>query len=781
MSFPLNPSANVIGKDVAEAFDFGFAPPESNPAEANQVPAPNPSANALAQNVVGSFDFEFLPQQGEPAGANQVPAQTKEPSIHAYSMHLHHAQPSAGKPGQVKLAPVRRRRFETGAHKLDKLSTITEEEPKEAGSVEVNQVPVQPRDSSDYLSAEHMYHNILADIVKKPPEGNPAGANQVPAQHSFVNAEDVAGASDFEFAPQQSNPVEMSQTPVQPKGSLGYLSAVHLYHNKYHNMLADIAKKPPQAPSEEASQDPAQQKNSLDDLHTERMYHNVLSDIAKEPISSQKAAAKDSGTPPKTPGRFVVPSRKFTDRSAQPLGLNSNRPHITGEIARIPGRQPIAAAAYGTAMPGSTNPAIQQIGFGVLAGQRGLHAAGLAFNAAASHDKKQRYAKHLDSFLQDDVKKFNESVASGKRVDAVNEALLGQNPPLPKSKAYPAQDTLILTKDSKGKFQYDIEKVWKQAKSKEPTVAEASLHAKDILLADHIANQIAVKQRDRSLYDLAHSAAAVVGSAMIAGASHGASVAAESSLRTAGYTVTGVSSIDPSRLLRGYKRGAREMKDNKIKSADLINRYDFAQGSKDGFTDPEVHIRNEANEIIGTLPARTVPADEMPAKAVNAAHEALRRQAVQSVEKKHIFGKIFPSRFVNEDKTELAKKQRREEIAEHAYNSIKSYMGVGDPDRIPGIVSTLRQIQAAKPKDQDKVVEKLIKDNPEIGMAYQLVRDFGTGKNEAIGLIVRTMEIAVERDMQGNKFTAPLAGNRDLSKIEKDEIIKAMSDAGKRR
>ncbi len=138
---------------------------------------------------------------------------------------------------------------------------------------------------------------------------------------------------------------------------------------------------------------------------------------------------------------------------------------------------------------------------------------------------------------------------------------------------------------------------------------------------------------------------------------------------------------------------------------------------------------------------------------------------------------------MNEEQTELAKKQRREDIAEHAYNIVKQYLGVNDAGKIPGFVSTLQQMHAAKPSKADSIFDKLVKKDPEMSKAYQLVRDFGAGDTEARLLIVRTMEVAVEKNMQGDETMARLAGTqgKDFSKIEKDEIIKPMADAGRRR
>ncbi len=49
--------------------------------------------------------------------------------------------------------------------------------------------------------------------------------------------------------------------------------------------------------------------------------------------------------------------------------------------------------------------------------------------------------------------------------------------------------------------------------------------------------------------------------------------------------------------------------------------------------------------------------------------------------------------------------------------------------------------------------------------------------------MMRTMEIAVEKSVSADPTTARLAGieGKDFAKVEKDEIVKPLADAGKRR
>ncbi len=570
-------------------------------------PAAGEQAGVSNEAMLRSFDFGFEPREGAP-GANQ------------------HGGP---------------------------LGSFDFELPKDQGASEASQHG-GPLGSFDFGFAKY----------QGAPEASQHGAPLGSFDFGFPKDQDAPeagqhgaplGSFDFGFAKDQGAP-EASQHGA-PLGSFDFGFAPHDNAGGRHP-LSSQATNPAVRPS---AQDSHSAESSADWGSRSRLVPPrrqvreasgglpTIPEEARQPESTALKAKKE--TPQAPPGatkptRFAVPERAFADVLTQPFELNSNRLNPVTEFVRAPGRQPIAAAAYGTSATGSANRTLQEGAFGVLAGQRGLSALTYAFNAATSHGKKQRYTKMLDGLLQEDVDKFNGSVAAGKREDEAARARTGVSG-LP-SRAYPRQDTMILTKDNKGNFAYDMDKVLKAASSKDPKTAETSLHAKDILLADHIANQIAGKQRNRAIYGFAHSATATVGAGIVAAASHGTSVAADGTLRAVGYGVTGASGIDPARLIRGVKRSMREKKALKVKSAELVNRQGFAQESRDGFRVPGVDVRTVDSRtgeirIADRVPSRAVPVSEVPDKAINAVSGALQDRAVRSVEKNNVFGGIFPA------------------------------------------------------------------------------------------------------------------------------------------
>ncbi len=380
--------------------------------------------------------------------------------------------------------------------------------------------------------------------------------------------------------------------------------------------------------------------------------------------ADQTTGAGSAETKTAAENGLLAPPSRFPERLGQPGGLASSNVNMRTEVGRA--QQMFGTASSVAGAVGAATPALTQAGSVLAPASHGLNLFGSGFNAFASSGKKARYTKQLDASLQGDVGKFRASIAEGKRQDGAGGGV---------SQAYPRQDTLLLTRDKKGAFQYDMGKVAALAKSDDPALAGASAHAKDILLADHIANQVAGKQRNRALYGAASSALSVAGSGLLAGATHGGSVAASGALQAAGYAVNGAVGMDPAAAARTYKKGMREDKNTKIDHADLLNRVKFAQESHDGFKVAGVDVRNGKGEVVGRVPERTVPVGAVPEAAVKAARGALHDRAVQTVNRKNVFGGLFPGRMIDESKTDAAKGERRGVVAAHAYGIIKGHMG----------------------------------------------------------------------------------------------------------
>ena len=224
------------------------------------------------------------------------------------------------------------------------------------------------------------------------------------------------------------------------------------------------------------------------------------------------------------------------------------------------------------------------------------------------------------------------------------------------SKLYPRLETLILkkvddgaftkdknginfTKDADGKitvvdnrkFEYDMEKVAALAASKDPALAAERTHARNILLTDHIANQLARKQRNRAIYDLTRNTLGAVGSIVAAVSSHGTAAAAteitkHTALRTAGYGVSALASGNPAKGVRNRKQLLREEKKQRIDSNALLRRDDFIEETKDGFQRPAVDAvffktKEAAEEGIPELEKAEVEAKQAQITAENQAVE----------------------------------------------------------------------------------------------------------------------------------------------------------------
>jgi hypothetical protein len=441
---------------------------------------------------------------------------------------------------------------------------------------------------------------------------------------------------------------------------------------------------------------------------------------------------------------FVVPSNKLPDRLSQPIGTNTHRAQPRNQLLRAPLRQIAEAVGLGALgsggvgeTAGSAGAVVSESGYGVLGAQRlgvGLFSA---FNFVTAKSNQTRYTEQLASMLATDITNF---------------------------KANPRIDTLILTRDSKGKFQYDIDKVANLAASDNPELAAESLHAKNVLLTNHIANDISSKHQGRAMYEFLRSSVGIAGAvtAIVAthGAAGGAMVGKAAAARAVGYGLAGASSVNPARDIRYFKQGMRLEKAALIESAEVLKRYQFAQQTKEGFKDPEVRFTDPKTKKLEVFPARTVAANDVPDKAIDGVHGSLRDQATRQVNSKNVFGGIFPGQWINEKKTYDAKKDRRDFVGAHAAMVIAHNLGVGDPKNVPRFVEILSDFDKAEGSKQDEVIDKAV--NEDIGMktAYQLIRDMGGGKSESLQVIRQAMETAIREHLASDQTTARLSGTQ---------------------
>jgi hypothetical protein len=371
--------------------------------------------------------------------------------------------------------------------------------------------------------------------------------------------------------------------------------------------------------------------------------------------------------------------------------------------------------------------------------------------------------------LQADIDKFNQPVIAGNQQELATAPV--------KSNAYPRQDTLILTKDSKGGFQYDMEKVAKLASLKDPVdpvLADASMHAKNILLTHHIAYEVSKKQRDREMLRAArgvtvaagYTSAAVSGGLSIAGV--GAAVAAT---KAAGFAVATAGGVDVATPWRGKKQGMRDEKAGRIRDEYTKRIVERVPKAREGFrrpgvpgTDPQVMLDEEGQLVrdenggprfvvgLPSLPAETVMAEEMPKEALEALREATWIQSVEAVNKKREFLGVYPTSrgavmasSVNEAKNYMAKKNRRDEMAKYAVQVVLSKMndtGGTPAERIQMFKEALDD-RNEKPVHKDKGIRALMETHQGAREANQLLLDFGCSKDEALQLMRGAMNVAI--------------------------------------
>ncbi|QGZ65807.1 hypothetical protein [Paraburkholderia acidisoli] len=417
-------------------------------------------------------------------------------------------------------------------------------------------------------------------------------------------------------------------------------------------------------------------------------------DWAKDTDKAVKDASKlkDPADP-----KFVVPPRKRDIGQA----YDRSKPGFTA-IEAV-GIRPFGNLFNATAagIHGEANAAL----LGTGAGVGGIHDAMLgAMNGhalAASVQKGKRYEKQLDSMLAKDVERFQKD---------------------------PQLDTLILTKDKKGKFVYDMDKVAKLAASDKPEHKEAAAHAKNVFLTAYIKDEVAGKRRNRATYELTRntvgfaSAGAVLGGTLGIAAAPGA--AAAIGAKSAGLSLGFANALDLAKGVRGLKQRMRDDKERDINDRFLTKRMDMKDVAYSSST---------------------------PQEAIDGAQAALKANAKSEADEV-LFRSLLTGKHIDETKSTEAKKGRADIAAKHAYEVVDYHVNEFATEKEGNLEAFHRNLTepGLSQRDKTKRLASSVKEDPSLRSAYDLMRDVGMRRSEANvaihALIRRKIDTEIAQD-----------------------------------
>jgi hypothetical protein len=425
---------------------------------------------------------------------------------------------------------------------------------------------------------------------------------------------------------------------------------------------------------------------------------NFKSDTADWSKDTQKAVGEASKLKDNPDPKFTLPPRKRDIGQA----YDRSKPGFTAiETAGIrPFGNLLNAAAAGLHGEQAYSALL-----GAGGGVAGLHDAALgAMNGhalVASRQKAKRYGQQLDAMLAKDVEKFKKD---------------------------PKLETLMLTKDAKGNWAYDMEKVAKLATSDKPEHKEASEHAKNVFLTAYIKDEVAGKRQNRATYELTRNTIGIASAGAILGGTLGMGAvpasAAAVGAKSAGLGLGFMNALDGAKGVRGLKQRMRDDKESEIDSRFLNKRMDMK------------HV---------AYPPAT------PQEAINGTHAKLKDDA--KVEANDVlFRRLLTGQHIDETKSTDAKKGRAEIAAKHAYAVVDYHVNEYAAEKEGNLEAFHRNLNepGMTQKDKTKRLTESIKGNDSLRSAYDLMRDVGMRRGEARAathkLIMRKIETEIAKD-----------------------------------
>lgn len=424
--------------------------------------------------------------------------------------------------------------------------------------------------------------------------------------------------------------------------------------------------------------------------------------------------------------------------------LGQDRPGLSPlALNRMPDAYAIEAAGNATA--GSTYTYDGLLAHDIL----NLVAAGLGI--VSRNALVERYRTALDAMLQAEV-------AAVKRASALNAQWHRSGKPAVGSAdsaewtRYPAPDahrresdaalveSLIVTRDRHGRWQYDAQKLLRIARDEAHPRAR---HARDVLLLRHVCRQQGVRRRNDAVYQTCLSGLSAGASALMIAGTHGAALP----VVAAGYAVAAAREV--LWLGKPLAEEKQKMRDAKADQMMRIVSRELKQFNLRG-----------ADQKAGASSAAD-PGDLLEARAgVVAATFASAEERVAD----QTFGKGIPGRWINHRKATVFKDEERDIVVDHALQRIGDELQ-SEAARSADTLTVLQAIAQDPDLSLSGRVRKLsrhVKACPGLLASHTLLTDMGMRNGEALHVLSRLVDVQLARASGGD--ASPLLGG-DAARI----------------
>ncbi|MET2466517.1 transcriptional regulator [Ralstonia sp. SM1864_UCD524_TZ4] len=421
--------------------------------------------------------------------------------------------------------------------------------------------------------------------------------------------------------------------------------------------------------------------------------------------------------------------------------LGQDRPGLSAlALNRMPDAYAIEAAGNATA--GSTYTYDGLLAHDIL----NLAAAGLGI--ASRSALAQRYRTALDAMLQADVAALKSASARNARPRRCGEPSAG-----PADSAEPAPDAhcrdrdaarvenLIVTRDHRGRWQYDPQKLLRIARD---DAHPGARHARDVLMLMHIGSQQGVRRRNDAVYQACLSGLSAGASALMIAGTHGAALP----VVAAGYAVAAAREVLwLGKPLAEEKQKMRDAKADQMTR--IVNRTLTRLGTRDADQD--------------TAPASAAELGDLPLEAragiVAAAFANAEKQVADRT-----FGNGIPGRWIDHRKATACKDEVRAVVVDHALQRIGDAL-THEATRSADALTALQAI-AQDPdlslSGRARRLARHVKAAPGLLAIQTLLTDMGLRRGEALHVLSRLVDAELARASGGD--TIPLLGN-DAARI----------------
>ncbi|WP_027782659.1 MULTISPECIES: hypothetical protein [Burkholderia] len=492
-----------------------------------------------------------------------------------------------------------------------------------------------------------------------------------------------------------------------------------------------------------------------------------LGSLGKRPCAEGPPAAPAAPKPaaaiaPQKPGvddigAFVPGAggkgRLFAD-FAHAMGVNRKGMTLTAFAAKRPAKD---------GLNGASTAAHGQFGYDAAPATDLVNALASGSNAAAAHSIHSRYETKVKAMLAADVERFEHPEKRPPGAPMPNQV-----------------DNLLLTKNSKGEWQYDKGKLSRIARDDAHPLTQ---RARDVLTAMSIAENKG-KQRNGALYQSVTSAIGLTASGLLIGGSHGALAP----LAASGHLTNAVKeALD---LKKPFVEGRQNLRNAK---AATIQRYvdtvlaphDYTGQTQDERLRAALQTSRAKIDDLRAMEARPedegLPADLRSPQAQAGIYASLYDDARRYANSATSFSKRLISGMHAEDKAKVHKDAERDIVVKHILSMVTKSIGRLDPASLAALAGADMAVDASGAQRARQALAIVgnhprASRNQDLIAAHTLLTDSGIPKGEAALLL---SQLARARREKPQAATAPRdtsASSRSAAPLTDSERLKQIAN-----